>query len=242
MVDAIDEKRKQRFAFLKLVYEKSGGSERNWVNLWDVGKELGWDRETTDLTTQYLVGEGLIKFWALGGNLGITHWGVKQIEDALQRPEEETEYFPAVVNIISVGSMIDSTIEAGGDATSQRKVIKIGDNATITAPITIADSIANSFNALAKSGGGDDVNALLDALLRAVTDASKVIGEEDTEAAEEMARDAETLVKEAASTKPRRTWYEMSIAGLEQSAASIGAVGAPILGIVGELRQALLGG
>ena len=58
---------------------------------------------------------------------------------------------------------------------------------------------------------------------------------------EEMARDSETLVKEATSVDPRRKWYEVSIDGLEQAAKNIGRVAEPVLEIVGMLRKALLG-
>ena len=37
------------------------------VNVWDIGTKLKWDRETTDLVVQYLLGEGLIKYYTRGG-------------------------------------------------------------------------------------------------------------------------------------------------------------------------------
>ena len=55
------------------------------------------------------------------------------------------------------------------------------------------------------------------------------------ETAESMARDVETLSKEAASSKPRRKWYEMSIAGLKEAAQAVGEVGKPIVETVSTL-------
>ena len=82
---------------------------------------------------------------------------------------------------------------------------------------------------------------MLENLLKAVNQVNKKLPPEQEEAAEEMARDAETLVKEATSSNPRRKWYEINIEGLEQAAINIGRVAEPVLGIVGQLRKALLG-
>jgi hypothetical protein len=93
----------------------------------------------------------------------------------------------------------------------KEKVIEIGANASVSAPVVIADSIENSFNALAESGVEDNVKTMLEELLKAVNQVNKEVPPEQEEAAEEMARDAETLVKEATSSNPRRKWYEVSI-------------------------------
>lgn len=118
----IAEKQKQRFQFLKLVHDATGGSETQIVNMWDLGNELGWDKQTTDVTAQYLVGEGLIKFWTISGGLGITHWGVRQIEDALANPQEQTEYFPPVINLIQIESMVNSQIQQAGPEAIQSQI------------------------------------------------------------------------------------------------------------------------
>jgi hypothetical protein len=120
---------------------------------------------------------------------------------------------------------------------SQERVINLGHNNTINAPVIIADRIENSFNALAGSNTGAEVKQLLEQLIRDVTEASKAA---PSEAAEEMARDVETLTKEVTSSKPRRRWYEISIEGLKQAAVNIGEVGQPILETVGKLLPLLI--
>jgi hypothetical protein len=123
--------------------------------------------------------------------------------------------------------------------TYQEKVIKIGNNNTISAPVVIADSIQNSFNVL-KDVPSDDVRSLLEELLTSVTELSKKVPAEKSADAESMARDVETLVKEASSSKPRRQWYEVSLDGLKQAAINIGDLADPIMGIVSKLFPLLL--
>lgn len=122
----------------------------------------------------------------------------------------------------------------------EEKVIRIGDKATISAPIVIADTIQDSFNTLMESTVDDDVKALLDQLLREVNEANKKVPQDKADEAETMARDAETLVKEATSSKPRRRWYEVTLDGLKQAAINIGAIAIPVLDIVSKLRPLLL--
>ena len=87
----IQKARENRFKFLQKVYDTSDGDENVMMNMWELGKELRFDRDETEKLTQYLIGENLIKFVALGGELSITHYGVIEIEEALLKPEKETQ-------------------------------------------------------------------------------------------------------------------------------------------------------
>jgi hypothetical protein len=109
-MDNIIEIKSKRFKFLNTIYEVTGGDESSFVNMWDVGEELHYSRKDTDLIVKYLVGENLVKFMAVGGGISITHWGVRQVEEALTEPDQSTAYFPAV-NIINVNNMIGSQIQ-----------------------------------------------------------------------------------------------------------------------------------
>lgn len=119
MEDKIMESKVKRFKFLKLLYEVTGGNQNCFVNMWEIGKELGFDRKDTDLICQYLEGEGLIEYKTLGGGISITHWGVMQIEEAVSEPEKKTQYFPSVVNIINVEQMNNSQIQQGNEHSVQ---------------------------------------------------------------------------------------------------------------------------
>lgn len=106
----IEEMRRKRFQFLRRCFELSGGSTAIMFNMHDVGDELGFDHRLTNVVTEYLEGEGLVMYAAVGGQVAITHYGIVQIEEALSKPEDPTEYFPPF-NIIQVGQMIDSQIQ-----------------------------------------------------------------------------------------------------------------------------------
>lgn len=123
---------------------------------------------------------------------------------------------------------------------SKEKIIKIGDNANISAPIVIADSIQESFNTLAKADVNNDLKTQLDQLLKTINEISKQATPEQIDTTQKMAQDAETLVKEAASSNPRRPWYELSLDGLKEAATSIGEIATPVLKIIKEIGPLLL--
>jgi restriction endonuclease Mrr len=146
-------------------------------------------------------------------------------------------HFDGPINhlVIQQSSSGDNVVE------KKEKVVEIGKDVQISAPITIADNIENSFNTLAKSSLNDEIKALLEQLLKAINEINKQAAPEHAEVAESMAREAEDLVKEATSAKPRRRWYEVSIEGLKQAATNIGEVATPVLEIVGKLTPLLSG-
>ena len=122
---------------------------------------------------------------------------------------------------------------------NQEKVINIGDNNTISAPITIADSIQNSFNDLKEATIDQDIEKLLKQLLEAVNDVNKNATDEASVATEAMARDVETLVKEATSANPRQAWYEITMKGLKEAAKSVGEIANPVLEVLKKLSPLL---
>ena len=123
-MSAIEELRKKRFRYMHKLYEKTGGNKYNRVNSWDLGKELGYERDETESITQYLEGEGLMKYTDLNFGINITHYGVKQVEEALSHPEEPTHFFPPV-NIINIHHMEGSQIQQGTVSSSQTGTFKL---------------------------------------------------------------------------------------------------------------------
>jgi hypothetical protein len=112
----IEQMRADRFRLLKALHEASDGDQFKWVNVFQLGEGLGFSRDYTFKIYQYLKGEGLAEMHTLGGLVGITHYGVRAVEEAIAEPDRETHYFPPV-SIISVGTMVNSIIQqAGGDA------------------------------------------------------------------------------------------------------------------------------
>jgi hypothetical protein len=110
MNSVIEEKRKKRFQFMNALYNQVEGQELQIVDMFELGEELGFSRDETDGTVEYLDGEGLLKYRATGGAIGITHAGVVEVEAALSQPERPTQHFPAF-NVINIQNMVNSQIQ-----------------------------------------------------------------------------------------------------------------------------------
>jgi len=117
-MDEIEEIRKKRLQYLHRLFELTGGDQYKLVGMFELGEELGFDKHLTLQITQYLSEEQLVQPGGSGG-IRISHWGIKAVEDALSRPEEPTNYFPPVVNIISIGEMRESQIQQAGPQAKQ---------------------------------------------------------------------------------------------------------------------------
>jgi hypothetical protein len=84
--------KKKRLDFLKKLYEVSESDETKFVNIYEIGSQLGFDRELTISITQYLKGEGLIQLRTIGGGISITHYGIKNVEKSLLSEPRQHEY------------------------------------------------------------------------------------------------------------------------------------------------------
>jgi hypothetical protein len=66
------------------------------VNMLEIGETIGagghQSIETQNIVN-WLKGEDLIKGRTTGGTIGLTHRGIKEVEDARMQPEQLTEYF-----------------------------------------------------------------------------------------------------------------------------------------------------
>ena len=109
---SLEQKKKNRFLFLNCLYESSSGDTGAVFNMWEVGSELKLDRNETSQIVDYLIGENLIESRALGGGISLTHWGVKEVEQAIENPSKPTEHF-LPLNIINIGTMTNSTLQQG---------------------------------------------------------------------------------------------------------------------------------
>jgi len=119
-----------RFSLLKTLYDLTGGSEFKGYDLFELGSRLGYDRELTGRIGQYLKGEALIAYHAMGPQIGITHDGVREVEDALSNPDQPTCHFPPI-NVISVQTMVNSVIQQGSPAGQQVVDQKLSDTAAV---------------------------------------------------------------------------------------------------------------
>jgi len=113
----INQKKKNRFLFLQLLYNASNGDSGSMFDMWEVGGELRFDEEEIRKIVDYLIDEGLLEARALGGVIGLTHWGIKEVEQALENPDKPTEHF-LPINIITIGTMTNSTLQQGTNSST----------------------------------------------------------------------------------------------------------------------------
>jgi hypothetical protein len=119
-----------RYRFLRHVFDVTGGKTSAYVNMWEIGQELGLTRGETDGAAEYLKGKGLIEHVTIGGGISLTAYGVEEVEHSIKRPQQDTEHFPAVAihnygtviqqhgsgNSANVGNTTSSTIHASNVA------------------------------------------------------------------------------------------------------------------------------
>lgn len=60
MLEDVMKEKARRRDFMRLLYKESGGSEYSYFDEYEIGKELGFDRETVGRVTEYLMGESLL--------------------------------------------------------------------------------------------------------------------------------------------------------------------------------------
>jgi hypothetical protein len=146
IMDSLTKKKTDRFRFLHRLYERTNGDHYALEDMFEVGADVGLSRDDAHLVMQYLVGEGLATHRAIGGAVAMTHAGVVEVERALSTPETPTHYFPPVVNILHVQSMVGSQIQQGThDSTqSQSQTISQNDLASIQTLLTsLQGNLAN---------------------------------------------------------------------------------------------------
>jgi hypothetical protein len=117
-MSTLEEKRANRLKFMRSLYEATGGRSLQMVNMFDLGPQVGIVGEDLEGVTEYLVGEGLMEYAALGGEISITHRGVVEVEESMANPDEPTAHFPPI-NLISIGVMSNSQIQQGSPAAVQ---------------------------------------------------------------------------------------------------------------------------
>lgn len=127
-MDEIRERQSKRFQFLKLLYDEvndfyAKAESPNQVPLAstrDLGNQLGFTSVETQQIVTYLHHEGLVKMVTVG-KITIQHAGIKEVEEALSKPEKPTEHFPAHVTqyIINAQQITNSPIQQGTFGSTQ---------------------------------------------------------------------------------------------------------------------------
>jgi hypothetical protein len=95
----LDQRRTQRFQFLRALYEMSRGSERVLLYVGEVGDAVGLGEMEALAAAQYLGDKRLIRF-VMGQIISISHAGIDELETALEQPEQATTHFPPAQSIV----------------------------------------------------------------------------------------------------------------------------------------------
>jgi hypothetical protein len=145
MVDVYS-RQANRLRFLNELYERVGGMRQRYEPFFDFAAELGIDgTEAVDII-QYLASERLIE--TTSAAVALSHWGIKEVEQARTRPNEPTEHFPAAVNIINVQSMVGSVIQQAGHGSPQSAQLQQNDLDAVAAFVA---EVRNNLNQLSLS-------------------------------------------------------------------------------------------
>jgi hypothetical protein len=94
----LEQRRKQRFEFMRCLYEMSRGSERLLFYDHEVGDTVGLARTEAEAAAQYLAERGLVRV-VMGHIISISHAGADELEAALEQPQQATAHFPPAQSI-----------------------------------------------------------------------------------------------------------------------------------------------
>jgi hypothetical protein len=118
MSEAVKKLQRQRFEFLKGVYERSEGSKYQDVDVYSLGDEIDLSREQVDRAVEYLIEERLIERPHFGNDVAITHLGVVEAERAMTQPDQATDYF-LPLNVIYAETITHSQIQQATQHSTQ---------------------------------------------------------------------------------------------------------------------------
>jgi hypothetical protein len=99
MAATLEQRRKQRFQFLRCLYEMSRGSERVLVYVNEVGDAIGLGEMEAQAAAQYLGEKGLIRV-VMGHIISISLAGADELETALEQPDQATAHFPPAQSVV----------------------------------------------------------------------------------------------------------------------------------------------
>jgi len=150
----IESKRKLRTAFMRWLFEGTGGSQDTHLRPSEFRVPEGWvgdtptNRDIWD-AVRYLEGERLIKAqWAMGGApilVRLTHEGIREMEQALSEPDRQTEHFVPLVNVTNIhGPVIGSQIQQGSPGATQTGHIEVNQRDHAAAFIAAARKVLAS--------------------------------------------------------------------------------------------------
>src|SRR5690348_7222850 len=89
----LDTKRRQRFEFMRCLYDKTEGSEMGLVYVEEIADQIKLPLPETEIIALFLADEGLLRV-RMRNIISITHIGIDEVETALGQPDKPTVHFP----------------------------------------------------------------------------------------------------------------------------------------------------
>ena len=86
-----------RYAVLRAIFKRAGGAQKRPVSAQIIAQEAAIAFEDVILALQYLRGEGLVESMSINWDVGLTHRGIKEVEQSMLEPSKPTEHFPPKV-------------------------------------------------------------------------------------------------------------------------------------------------
>ncbi|MBU0609877.1 MAG: hypothetical protein KKI08_18480, partial [Armatimonadetes bacterium] len=107
-------------AFMKLAYEKVGRKRYSFFSLWEVGTELGWEREKTEVVFDRLNDDGMFEEHAIGGQQCMSAAGIDSCERSFGAEpgieEDRRLFIRAVYESVDGNRWNDTDMFVVGDA------------------------------------------------------------------------------------------------------------------------------
>ena len=116
--EEIEEMKKKRFRFLCACYEESGADQYKVLPTYTIAGDRAFEHNLTDKIVRYLEQEELVEVSGRGDQICITHKGIREVEQALSKPDVPTEHFPAGFAIYA-GHITHSQIQQASPGATQ---------------------------------------------------------------------------------------------------------------------------
>jgi hypothetical protein len=104
MVD-VDSRLRDRFALLKVIYDEAEGHLGRYVSAIDAGKQLEFSDQYAKDLVAHLCESGLVESMTVIYSVCLSARGINEIERALSRPTERTDFFEPRHFVINYGTM-----------------------------------------------------------------------------------------------------------------------------------------
>lgn len=112
--DWLSQRREVGTKMFRGMMDATHGHMNSLVSMWELADDLHLDHEEVEAAVDYLVHEGLLQYMAMGGQIAVTHQGVKEYERLVKTPSAETEHFSSL-NLVAGNTFVGSQIQVGSN-------------------------------------------------------------------------------------------------------------------------------